>query len=250
MPDLAQPSNPIGRAREASPAQKAMIESVLGTYGRSAPPPSVEPSAPITPATIPAERKYIFRSRPGTVAKKRIRIPATPPPGRDETEQRYAYICDRYAKKYGSALAGFEKLVEVNGGWYVDFTTVLVRLADGKQTRECYFQTDDEDLAAFVRTQLQRDGRFYEDVPPLRVTVGGRDIDITVTNDAERAELVRAMTPPPATDDEADLEEAVVGAVQETVRDRPFVPQPVDKNGKPLKGFALTAWQRKHGLAE
>lgn len=231
-----QPRNHAQLSREATPEEKRMIEAHLASLGRGAPPAQFVPETPVAPAVIAKDRRYVFRSRPGTVAKQRIRIPAIPPPGVDETEKRYDFIVGRYEKKFGSdALARYDQLVDANGGaHYVDFTTVRVPMGENRFTRECFFQTDSADLAAFVRQALSNDGRFYEDVPPITVEIGGKPIEITVTNDAERAQVLAALGR------QLSGETPAAAPTNAAVTVDPSDARFLDKNGKLLTGKALT----------
>ena len=69
----------------------------------------------------------------------------------------------------------------------------LVRFENVPQKFECWFDTDDEEMAAWLRSRKGFGDRFYEEVGPITLTLAdGETVDVVPKTAADRAKLARA----------------------------------------------------------
>lgn len=127
-----------------------------------------EPEKPLTPGTINRTAQYVFRTKPGTVRSQRIRIPGVPanPVGRfiDKPEYRQ-HLQDRYEKKYSQSDREMHRRIQEKvGGFFIEFTHL-------PRKQECVFQTDDDEVANFIRNHVRDNGNpyVYESVESMRL---------------------------------------------------------------------------------
>jgi hypothetical protein len=128
-----------------------------------------EPEVTQAPGMVDRKAKYVFRTKPGTVRSQRIRIPGVPavPVGRylDKPEYR-DHLRARYEGRYpASERELHDRVREKVGGFFIEFTHL-------PRKQECVFQTDDDEVAQFVRDTVKASGNpyVYESVEamPLR----------------------------------------------------------------------------------
>ena len=130
---------------------------------------SQEPETPQTPGMVMRTSKFVFRTKPGTVRSQRMRIPGIPavPVGRymDKPEYRQ-HLVEQYEKKYTVAERELHKRIQDKvGGFFIEFTHL-------PRKQECVFQTNDDEVAQFIREHVKANGNpyVYESVEamPLR----------------------------------------------------------------------------------
>lgn len=129
-------------------------------------------------AAVSASRKYLFRTRPGTVRKLKIRIPMLPDSVRnidDPTRGRRNYgqeFAEKYAKMYSAEQRDvFAELVDRIGDVYIEFTEVA-------RKHQCFYETDDPMIADFIRSVIAG-GK----VPHLYEDTGGQWVRSRYTED-------------------------------------------------------------------
>lgn len=127
-----------------------------------------EPEVPQQPAEIERISRFVFRTKPGTVRSQRLRIPGVPqvPVGRylDKPEYR-DHLVARYEKKYtAEQRATHERVREKVGGYFIEFTHL-------PRKQECVFQTDDDEVAQFIRDAVKESGNpfVYESVEAMKL---------------------------------------------------------------------------------
>lgn len=120
--------------------------------------------ANMEPETVPVEAEversatYLFRTRARTTGVFRIAIPGMS--AKEQMDEKLApQLRKVYERKYGKAgLKRFETLRDAVGGPVIAFTPI----GPGKG---CQYQTDDPDVAAFIREQIPANANLglYED---------------------------------------------------------------------------------------
>lgn len=152
---MVAPINPYG---VIDPVVSLLAEQVAEELKN--PTTKAEPKVP-----VPKTRKYLFRTRPGTVRKLKLRIPAFPDAIRyiDEPQRgKGKYGEDFYRRwehKYGKqALEAYEDMKQAIGGVYIEFTEVA-------NAHQCYYETDNEAVADFIRSVIAtgRQPHLYEE---------------------------------------------------------------------------------------
>jgi hypothetical protein len=105
----------------------------------------IEQNPPATrPVTLLPEARYLFRTDPGH-RNYAHRIPGVP---RMRNKDHYEYSVKEHEHKHSpERRAYFEDLARRAGGLWLKFTVVA-------RKQECYFETDDEVLAGFVRAEM------------------------------------------------------------------------------------------------
>lgn len=132
---------------------------------------ALKPEPERAPFSLRRTQAYLWRSKPGTLRKAKIKIPGIPASvatidtfhGIKEIRDYGAKFQKIFDRKHTPELrAMFEAAREANGGQdYISFTEL-------SQTFECYYETDSEAIATFMRWYLDshpKVGQYiYEDL--------------------------------------------------------------------------------------
>lgn len=128
---------------------------------------SAEPETQLAPKPINSNKRFIFRTKPRTVRQMSIHIPGVPliPVNKysDKDEYRDHYI-RRYNARYTEEERNlFQRVRDKVGKPYLVFTPVA-------KAHECFYETDDPEIAEFIRSWAKGDPYVYESTEnmPLR----------------------------------------------------------------------------------
>ena len=151
-------------------------------------------------ARLGVSTKYLFRFLPGAgVRSLTVKIPRV----NDFVDERMQKAHDRsfervVKREYGDDPLGelgfdLNSLWEKTSGW-IEFQ--VIPGGPGRQT-SCYYATDDDEIAAFLRYRMQVGGSFWgllrEEHPTERITVNGMEIPNTSEGwDAARIAAMQA----------------------------------------------------------
>ena len=148
--------------------------------------PEINPPArPWATADLgPKTTTYRFRSKPGY----RLLGFHIPVPSDTEDEDRAAHEQKRFKLKVKDIndRNRLVRMAERYGSRHLNFTPVSGKF-------ECWFATDDVELAAWLRAQPEFGDRFYEEMGPIPLDLGdGRIINVVPQTDADRQALAAA----------------------------------------------------------
>jgi hypothetical protein len=149
--------------------------------------PSVNvPEKPWGIAALEPTQGFRFRSKPG-FRKPCLTIQVPQDYGDDEKKSKHQ---DKmFARKYAGRedeLIALQELVDDLGTRIVEFKPVPGKF-------EAYLDTDDPRLAAFIRSSQEfAEGRIYEELAPMTVTVNGQTIQVVPANNDARQALAAA----------------------------------------------------------
>lgn len=107
-----------------------------------------------------SSKKFVFRTRPNTVRQLQIRIPGLPESERNKeevgTRKNYGAEFEKIYKRRHTAEQAdyYEELVNRVGDMYITFTTI-------PQRHECFYETDDEMVADFIRDRIMSGKQPY-----------------------------------------------------------------------------------------
>lgn len=113
-------------------------------------PESVRPST-----AIKKTKKYLFRTKPGTVRSLRLRVPGVPSQMQYQEKPDSVKIHPaehaqrRYEKQYPDPKERerHQRIIDANDSMYLAFTKI-------PNKHECYFQTNSDDEAALIRAKI------------------------------------------------------------------------------------------------
>lgn len=136
---------------------------------------------PIVP--LNTGKKYVFRSRPGTLRGFGVHIPTLPddfPNEKQEKKYTDRFIKRRAAIDGDSPKYDLDHIREVNGGEWIKFSTIPGN--DRRQTT-CFFATDDEQTYQFLMQCKKRSRGDWPNIiveyPTRTVTVNGKTVPAT-----------------------------------------------------------------------
>lgn len=146
-------------------------------------------------------KKYVFRSRPGTLRGFSVRVPRFPDEFdfKDEKQrQRHERAYDRRReRKGGDEGYDLQAVRDAVGGDYIRF-----RFIPGNETRQttCFYATDDEDVYRFLlrKKQQNHDGLWNDIVvehPTRMVEINGQTVPATFAG-FEAAQAAFMAEPP------------------------------------------------------
>lgn len=130
----------------------------------------------------PARTAFRFRSKPGfRLLSFTFKVP--PETGDDDLAARYKKAYDRVWRNRREEYTDERRLAADYGERIVKFKPVAGKF-------ECFFETDDPKLAAWLRRQPEFGASFYEELAPMAVTLpDGTVIHVVPQGDADRQAL-------------------------------------------------------------
>lgn len=168
-------------------APVAMVDPVFNAF-KAAEADAGKPEVDDRPAEMPAPEEHVFRFRtkvghrgPG------IRIPAPPPADHPywtkQKDDRKIVMQKTWERRFGrSETKRYTAMVERLGTDVIQFKPLTNKL-------EAVFETDDPEIAAFIRSKISEYPYIYEEMAPMTVMVNGVEVRVVPADDASRAAL-------------------------------------------------------------
>lgn len=147
-----------------NPAHGTISDPILAILNAQLEEARKNPEKALEAVELHSTKKFVFRTKPNTIRNLELRIPGLPESERNKeevgTRKHYgAEFARIYARKYSQDdLDAYEELTNRVGSPYISFTVV-------PQRHECYYETDDEMVADFIRNVIAsgRQPYLYED---------------------------------------------------------------------------------------
>lgn len=187
---MAVSSSQLGSARKqdvgpqlSNPATGTLGDPVADLLMAQLADPSLNPaSAPWGTATLEPTTGFRFRSKPGNRLIQ-ITIPVPVPMDDDVAMAKQHKV---YARMFKGREQELNDLTELAA----DLGTRVISFKEVPGKFECHLDTDDPRVAAYVRGSGPfREGRIYEELAPMTVTVNGQTINVMPADDAARQTL-------------------------------------------------------------